>query len=580
MSGPLRLCISEPDNDVSVALFEGNEVRIALGEERLSRTKQQDGVPRLAIAEALSRASASFADLDAVCVVKPDPQREVAALDRSLALHRPFEGPLPPPVAALDYAALHLRKRRRSLATIARLDAELREFFTDAGVPRERIRRAYDHHHIHACSAYYGSGFEDALVVTADGQGAGVSATAYEVRGGRFRRLHEVRWPHSMGAFYASATKALGFKPNRHEGKITGLASYEPATEATLAFARSIARADGEGFTTHGVYGRYPELALLAKRSSPASIAAAYQTVLEEILVGYASRHIEAAGLSKIALAGGVFANVKLNQRISQIPAVSEVFVFPGMSDTGLSWGVGAYEAARTGEPPSRIEHVYLGPEYSDDEVAKCLRESGLAFEHVVDVPTVVGDLLADGHVVSRHGGRMEFGPRALGNRSCLFHARDPSVNDWLNACFHRTEFMPFAPVTLDEHAGAMYRGLDKGRRTARFMTMTFDCTDAMKTASPAAVHVDGTARPQLVDAAMNPTYHGILARYHARTGIPSIINTSFNMHEEPIVCTPADAVRAYVDAKVGVLSIGSFVVRAFETPNRAPHAISGRGSS
>jgi carbamoyltransferase len=172
-----------------------------------------------------------------------------------------------------------------------------------------------------------------------------------------------------------------------------------------------------------------------------------------------------------------------------------------------------------------------------------------------------VAGLLAENAIVGRFMGRMEYGPRALGNRSVLYPASDPRVNQWLNHQLGRTEFMPFAPAALASEAPRLFKNLGGCEHTAEFMTITFDCTDEMIRLCPAAVHVDGTARPQLVSERTNPSFHKIIRRYYERTGIPAIINTSFNMHEEPIVCTPADAIRAFLLGNLDYLAIGSFLV-------------------
>jgi carbamoyltransferase len=569
-----RLCISEIDHDASIALFEDDRLLGAVSEERLSRVKLHAGFPERSVDWALAEHGLAAGDLDEVCIAKPEMDKEMRLIFGALRDYSPLAEGMSPLAAALDYAALNVYKRAQTTREIARLNGQIRSWLAARRIEGSRVRREFNHHFLHAASAYFGSGFTDALAVTTDGQGGGVTASVYACRGGRMERLHEVKWPHSMGVFYGSVTRALGFKPNRHEGKITGLAGYEPPSPEALALCRAMARSRGGTFTVNGVYGRYPELLRLVRRSSPASVAAAFQIVLEEVLRDFARHYVDATGLTRVVLAGGVFANVKLNQRIAEIPAVEEVFVFPGMADVGLCWGLGAWESARRREfSPRAIPDVYWGPSYSEEAVAAALCRAGVSYRRVDDVATTVGDLLAEGHVVFRFSGRMEFGPRALGNRSVLFHTRDKTVNDWLNKLLRRTEFMPFAPVTLAEEAHHMYRGLDRGRKTAAFMTITFECTDEMKAMSPAAVHVDGTARPQIIEERVNPTYHGIVRRYHQRTGIPSVINTSFNMHEEPIVCSPDDAVRAYLDAKVGALSIGNFLVTAFDTPGRAPHA-------
>jgi carbamoyltransferase len=207
------------------------------------------------------------------------------------------------------------------------------------------------------------------------------------------------------------------------------------------------------------------------------------------------------------------------------------------------------------------LPNVFWGPSFECRQILTALQEAKLPFEQYEHIEPKIAALIADGHVVARFNGRMEYGPRALGNRSILFHAKEPDVNQWLNQRLGRTEFMPFAPATLYDKRHECYRNVNGAEYAAQFMTITFDCTEKMKRECPAAVHVDGTARPQLVSAESNPSFHKILTEYYKLTGIPSLINTSFNMHEEPIVCTPADAIRAFLQGNLDYLAIGNFLV-------------------
>jgi len=270
---------------------------------------------------------------------------------------------------------------------------------------------------------------------------------------------------------------------------------------------------------------------------------------------------LKKTGMRKVAVSGGVHANVKLNQRIREIAGVEEVFVYPNMGDGGC--GTGAAMLASGGSPFTGrpFENVYFGPHYSEAEIAGELRKAGLAGERVEGIEERVAELLTENHIVGRFDGRMEYGPRALGNRSILYPARDPEVNQWLNQQLGRTEFMPFAPAALADEGHRLFKNLRGCEKTAEFMTITFDCTDEMKRSCPAAVHVDGTARPQLVSERTNQQFARILRAYHDRTGIPAVINTSFNMHEEPIVCSPSDAVRAFLLGRLDYLAIGPFLV-------------------
>jgi len=215
----------------------------------------------------------------------------------------------------------------------------------------------------------------------------------------------------------------------------------------------------------------------------------------------------------------------------------------------------------------SRIQDVYLGPDYTNDEIMAAIDESGFEAEHFENIEQKSAQIIADGGVVARFNGRMEYGPRALGNRSVLYQPTDPSVNDWLNKRLGRTEFMPFAPVTLAEYADKCYEGIDGARYPAEFMTVTFDCTQWMKDTCPAVVHIDGTARPQLIERNANPSYYKIVDEYRKITGLPSVVNTSFNMHEEPIVCSPSDAIRSFADGRLDYLAIGNYLL---EHPDRA----------
>jgi carbamoyltransferase len=208
---------------------------------------------------------------------------------------------------------------------------------------------------------------------------------------------------------------------------------------------------------------------------------------------------------------------------------------------------------------------VFLGPVLTIVDVDAALLAAGLEPESLDDIAPLVeavADLLADGYVVARAAGRMEYGPRALGNRSILYHPADPSVNDWLNINLKRTEFMPFAPAVLWEHREACFEGLEGAELAARFMTVTFRCTPWMAEHMPGVVHIDGTARPQLVHRAASPGFHDILDAFHRRTGLPGVVNTSFNMHEEPIVCSADDCVRAFLAARIDYLAIGPYLVK------------------
>jgi carbamoyltransferase len=297
-----------------------------------------------------------------------------------------------------------------------------------------------------------------------------------------------------------------------------------------------------------------------------ADLAASVQLLLEEIGIEFIRFWLRKTGIPFIAVAGGVFSNVKFNQRVHELEEVKDFFVHPAMDDSGLAVG-GAFaaQAEEPGTDPTRLlqqlKNVYFGTSYEDDEIRRCIEAFGFQATYETKITDAVAKLLAKGQVVARFTGRMEYGPRALGHRSILYQTTDPSINDWLNAHLLRTEFMPFAPATLQEYADECFEGLDGARDSARFMTITFNCTEKMRAQSPGVVHVDGTARPQILDPETAPDFYKIAKAYHKLTGIPSLINTSFNMHGEPIVCTPEDALRSFDEGKLDYLAIGNWLV-------------------
>jgi carbamoyltransferase len=421
-----------------------------------------------------------------------------------------------------------------------------------------RLKR-YEHHITHAANAYFGSGFDEAVIISLDGYGSGLAGSASLGRNGTIERIHGIEYPHSLGTFYESVTSGLGFRPSRHEGKIVGLAAYgDPKILRDVLLAR-VDQQPGNYriLESNNLYFAR----MLATQFPKIDVAAAYQHVLEVVATSYVAHYVKQTGVRNVVLSGGVVANVKLNQRIFELEDVDKIFIHPNMGDGGCGTGAALLEFQGSPNISQPLPNVYLGPSYSDDDILAELQRSQLAYEKCTPIEPKIAELIAAGKVVARFTGRMEYGPRALGNRSILYHAKEPEVNQWLNQRLGRTEFMPFAPATLYEHRHQCYVNVDGADYAAQFMTITFDCTEFMRRESPAAVHVDGTARPQLVTATSNPSFHRVLTEYHRLTGLPSVINTSFNMHEEPIVCSPDDAIRAFLQGNLDYLAVGSFLV-------------------
>jgi len=265
----------------------------------------------------------------------------------------------------------------------------------------------------------------------------------------------------------------------------------------------------------------------------------------------------------RLCVAGGLFGNVRMNQALRELSGVEEIYVHPGMGDCGQGLGaaLGLWAELEGTPKPRMLRDVYLGPSYGDEEIEHALRSEGVAYHRSSDVHRETAELLAHKSVVARFVGRMEYGPRALGHRTIYFHAADRSANQWLNERLERTEFMPFAPIILKDRAAAYFEHFDPERSVAAsFMTITYGVTQKCLEHAPAAVHIDATARPQTVTAEDNADAYAVLSAYESLTGVPVLINTSFNMHEEPIVCTPSDAVRAFLQGRLDALAIGDFI--------------------
>ncbi|WP_404362212.1 carbamoyltransferase [Marinobacter sp.] len=599
------LGISPLDKDATVSIVEDGKVLYAAGEERFSRVKQQDGFPHFALENALAYTGSSLNDFDLVTYPFLTAENEAKLYSRNLEDEKTFikrfetqdlsrqvkealakvpdrnqeiHG-LEHPNAMMDKGLIHssyysmagaqriasnsqaLKGSRRwgenAAESFQNWEQVLQQGLADLGWNKP-VKRM-EHHLSHAANSYLCSGYERALCITLDGYGSGLAGSVSEGRDGKIQRLHGISYPNSLGTLYEHVTSALGFKPSRHEGKIVGLASYgDPKILGDILLSRiEQLPGDFQIYEANNVYfSRY-----LASKFPKIDVAAAYQYVLEVVATNYVRHWVEKTGIDTVVLSGGVTANVKLNQRIFEIEGVNHIFVYPNMGDGGCGTGAALYHSWPGGVQES-LQSTYLGPDYSDADIIRALDAEGLSYEKPANLAAEVASLIHHGDVVARFDGRMEYGPRALGNRSILYHAREPEVNQWLNRRLGRTEFMPFAPVTLYEAGEKCYHNLKGAEHAAEFMTVTFDCTEFMRENCPAAVHVDGTARPQLIRREVNPGYYDILKEYEKLSGIPSLINTSFNMHEEPIVNSPADAVRAFMQGALDYLAIGPFLVK------------------
>ncbi|MCB1745475.1 MAG: hypothetical protein KDK91_34225, partial [Gammaproteobacteria bacterium] len=442
-----------------------------------------------------------------------------------------------------------------------------------------------DHHLSHAAAAWYASEPGDPLIVTLDGEGDHLSGSVSVVRKNEIVRLAAIDQKDSLGNIYSAITRQLGFKISRHEGKITGLAAYGSPDEGEPILSSCVRMEDGipvyrrqmsdlgrsllsqvlPGAKT--AYAPKPRtIAALIAHLSAEDQAASVQAFLEKQACAFVAEWMRRTGKTDLVLNGGVFANVKLNQRIAALPGVTSVFVFPNMGDGGNAIGAAQVIAARRGQEPERgrTQDVYLGPSYDSGAIAEVLEgRTNLDVQHPSDLIEQVAADIHAGLIVGWYQGRMEYGPRALGNRSILARPTERKLNDVLNKRLSRTEFMPFAPSCLIEHAQDCFDiQLDQLTHAAEFMTITFDVRPEWVERIQAVSHVDATARPQLVRKETAPRYHALISAYYRLSGIPMVVNTSFNNHEEPIVCQPSEALAALDAGVIDLLVMGDTVVR------------------
>jgi len=569
------LGLHEDTNSNAAAVASDGRVLAAVAEERLSRRKYQAGFPSRSLGWLSSSGALAGStpvardhhDIDpALAGATPDAVRVVAAnplhpLPRLLGASMPSGGRdflAPLQTAHLFWHELMFRSRRLREAVTGLSNRRLEAMFG-------RSVELVGHHASHAASAYYTGPWPEATVVTCDNLGDGECASAWHGRDGRLEPLWSVGAWHSPGQFYGEIASLLGIDP-MNAGKVTGLAARGDAGSAIeLLRARLAVRPDGQGFRgprwwdRRRAAGGLRSIAALGRED----VAAGAQRALEEALVPFVRRAIEQTGCGHVALAGGVFANVALNRVLSELPEVEGVWVHPGMSDQGIGLGAALLAVARGrgSLAPAAMEHVYLGPAWTEAACAAAIERSGVSATRPVDLAGEVADLLVAGKAVARFDGAMEYGPRALGNRSILVRPDDLTVNDWLNRRLDRSEYMPFAPITMARHARRIYDGAAAATPCLPFMTIAVPVKDAAKQVHAGVVHVDGTARPQVLRKASNPGMYDVLAAFERRTGIPSLVNTSFNRHGEPIVCSPDEAIATFRGARLDALVLGPFLL-------------------
>jgi carbamoyltransferase len=432
-----------------------------------------------------------------------------------------------------------------------------------------------DHHLCHAASAFLVSPFEEAAVMGVDGIGEFATVWLGQGQGAALRRLGSIDYPHSLGFLWEKIARFLGFG-EYDASKVMALAAQGDAKKLAPAFA-TLVRSDRQGglrLSAEVLRFRTLDFAPLEKLFGPrrragesitprhADIAAALQEATDRAILHLAGALRESMGGKRLCLAGGVALNCVTNRILHESGLFEEIYIPPVAHDAGTALGAAAWLWCQHfgGARSFILEHPYLGPEYAEAEVEKCLSRSGLRFCRSPDVAAEAARRLADGAVVGWFQGRMEAGPRALGNRSLLADPRRPGMRDLLNRKIkHREGFQPFAPAVLAPRAAEWFR-LPGASRSTDFMLFACAALPARAARIPAVVHLDGSSRLQTVRAETNPLFYRLISEFDRLTGVPMVLNTSFN-DTEPIVCSPDDALRTFKASQIDALCLGDFVV-------------------
>jgi carbamoyltransferase len=590
------LGISAYYHDSAAALLVDGKIVAAAQEERFSRKKNDERFPRNAVAFCLKQAGLTEADLDAVVFYDKPITKFTRLLESYLAVAPggwlTFPRALPPWLGE----KLNLRGTIRYEMT---------------GLPDETPVLFTEHHQSHAASAFFPSPFEEAAVLTVDGVGEWSTTTIGHGEGNEVEILKELKFPHSLGLLYSAFTAYCGFRINSGEYKLMGLAPYGIPIYADLIrehlidikddgslrlnleyfhFLRGLKMTNTKFDQLFGGPMRKPETKLEQRHMD---LARSIQAVTEEVMLKLARHAREVTGKPNLCMAGGVALNCVANGKILREKIFDKIWIQPAAGDAGGALGAAlAVWHMRKDDPqprtviqPDSMQGAYLGPEFSDEAVEAVLKKHNAVYEKLEKDQLLdkVVKLIDEQNIVGRFTGRMEFGPRALGHRSILGDPRSPEMQSILNLKVKfRESFRPFAPAVLADRSSEFFE-LDAEspymlivapvhpdqRLEVEPGASGLERLKQVRSKLPAITHVDYSARVQTINAQQNPDFHAILKRFEARTGCPVLMNTSFNVRGEPVVCTPDDAYRCFVNTEMDYLAIGNFLLKRTDQPHK-----------
>jgi len=545
-------------HDSSACLVRDGDLVFAVAEERISRAKHDARFPQNAIRACLEFAHIGAEQLDEVCFGWQVPGPGFRHDLKCYAL-----GKMPPTYTNGLSSTLHF-------LSMWHQEGGAKRFTQIFGATKARMRFV-DHHLAHALSAYSYSGIDDAAVVVMDGRGAWEATSIWHGRDGRLEHVLTIPFPDSVGYFYSEFTEYLGFHRNSDEWKVMGLAPYGKPGVDLRAFIEAEAapyKVHARKLVTNGATPFAEMVKLFGPRRIPESeiderhkdVAYAVQDACEIAMMSVVKMAVEKTKSRNVCLAGGVALNSKANGKIVASGLVDKFFVQPAASDDGAALGAALAPCLDGGGrlPMRAMRHAYLGPEFDDEAIETALRTYKLKYTRLSDAAASAAELLSNGKILGWFQGRMEFGPRALGSRSILADPRDPEMNAKVNnAVKFREWWRPFAP-SMKKEAAVEYL---ESASDSPFMILTAQVRPEKRAVIPSVTHVDGSARPQTVEKEVNSLYWRLIDEFGKRTGVPVIMNTSFNLRGEAIVHTPTDAIRTFFSSGMDALVIGSFLV-------------------
>ncbi|MBI2011694.1 carbamoyltransferase [Candidatus Daviesbacteria bacterium] len=579
MKKPIYILGISESHCASAALLKDGELIACVSEERFTRKKLQSGIPKNAIKYCFNFAKITASDLSLVALAdfeSPFLTARESTYDKFKILSI-----LGKPVLWLE------EKIERKVPNSQELFYRIYRFFAKSNQTQRQKRRIkklkatvslpsdkfkfVQHHLCHASAALFSSPLpskeKEALIFTCDGVGDFESATLSKYSDDRIKKIVSINSQQSLGFFYQHITQFLGLKPIEDEYKVMGLAPYADPKKAfhtykllSPYFKFSLKQNKWQILVSeHHLQGKFPKL-LLNKRFD--HIAYSAQRIIEELLIRWVKKALEEFKINNLVFGGGVFANVKVNQKIASLDRVNSSFFMPSPGDESNAIGGAFYSYFQlTGQKPKPISHLYLGPQFSEKEIKRSLKgKSKYKVEKISDINSTLARLLAKGEVVARFAGRMEYGARALGNRSILANPKNPSIVEFINSAIKNRDFwMPFAPTILRSNAK---KYLKIHSSDSLFMNVSFETTKKAWEDLAAALHpFDKTTRPQILDQEINPSYYDLIKKFEKLTGVGAILNTSFNLHGEPLVASPEDALRVFDSSKLKYLALENILI-------------------